>query len=37
MPAASASRTVAVLPGLVARMKATHPSAPSAIISALRR
>ena len=37
MPAASASRTVAVLPGLAARMKAAHPSAPSVIISALRR
>ena len=29
MPAASASRTVVVLPGLASWMKATHPSAPS--------
>jgi hypothetical protein len=28
MPAASASRTVVVLPGLASWMKATHPSAP---------
>ena len=37
MPAARASRTALVLPGLPPRMNAAHPSAPSAIISALRR
>jgi hypothetical protein len=37
MPAALASRRALVLPGLRSRMNATQPSAPSAIISALRR
>ena len=37
MLAALASRTALVLPGLPPRMNAAHPSAPSAIISALRR
>ncbi len=37
MPAALACRTAWVLPGLVPRMNATQPSAPRAIISALRR
>ena len=37
MPAALASRTALVLPGLPLRMNAAQPSAPSAIILALRR
>ena len=37
MPAALAMATVALLPGLPPRIKAMHPSAPVAIISALRR
>jgi hypothetical protein len=37
MPAALASRTALVLPGLPPRVNAAQPSAPSAIISALRR
>jgi hypothetical protein len=37
IPAALARRTALVLPGLPPRMNAAHPSAPKAIISALRR